>query len=665
MTGQIKTVHTIFKTHLDLGFTDLAANVVRQYFEEYLPLALHTAETLRRAGGPDRFIWTSGAWLIYHYLETASPAERQRMEAAIEAGDIAWHAMPFTVHSELLDVSLFRYGLRFAQQLDRRFGRRTIAAKMTDVPGHTRGIVPLLAEAGIQFLHIGVNEASTMPDVPPLFIWRDDDGGELVVMYQHTYGTTMALPDCSEAIAFGHTEDNRGPQSPEQVATIFAGLRRTFPQADVIASTLDAFARALPPIKDQLPVVTAEIGDSWIHGIASDPKKVSQFRALSRLRRRWLDSPAAAPDEQTLDRFSHALLLVAEHTWGMDVKTHLADTRNFDRKRFEVARSQYNFQKTAGSWREQRTYLDQAVAALAGSAFAAQARRHLSATEPAVPVLDALTEIEDASTRFETSRFILRFDPSSGALVHLVEKASARTWATRDCPLALVRYQTFSQADYDRFLNEYLAGRPPWAEPDFSKPGLASAAGQSRWWQPSLSRLFQCEDAETKRFLLELVFLEPCGEHYGCPARLFLTVDALRAQPTLRFDLQWFEKPANRQPEALWFSFCPQTPVPTAWTLDKLGKHISPLEVVRGGNAKLHAVGTGALYDDGNHRLTIETLDAPLIAPGEPSLLRFDSEPPALQQGMHVNLYNNIWGTNFPQWYDEDARFRFALHFSS
>jgi hypothetical protein len=118
MTATIKTVHTVFKTHLDLGFTDLAQAVVRQYFDEYLPQAMDTAETLRRAGGPDRFVWTAGAWLIDHYLETAGPAARKRMEAAIEAGDITWHTLPFTVHAELMDPSLFRYGLGFAQRLD-------------------------------------------------------------------------------------------------------------------------------------------------------------------------------------------------------------------------------------------------------------------------------------------------------------------------------------------------------------------------------------------------------------------------------------------------------------------------------------------------------------------------------------------------------------------
>jgi len=44
-------------------------------------------------------------------------------------------------------------------------------------------------------------------------------------------------------------------------------------------------------------------------------------------------------------------------------------------------------------------------------------------------------------------------------------------------------------------------------------------------------------------------------------------------------------------------------------------------------------------------------------------LLNFSNRQPPLQHGMYVNLYNNIWGTNFPMWYAEDARFRFVLRF--
>jgi hypothetical protein len=57
----------------------------------------------------------------------------------------------------------------------------------------------------------------------------------------------------------------------------------------------------------------------------------------------------------------------------------------------------------------------------------------------------------------------------------------------------------------------------------------------------------------------------------------------------------------------------------------------------------------------------METLDAPLVAPGEPSLLDFNNRQPDMSQGVQVNLFNNVWGTNFRMWFDDDARFRFAL----
>jgi hypothetical protein len=56
------------------------------------------------------------------------------------------------------------------------------------------------------------------------------------------------------------------------------------------------------------------------------------------------------------------------------------------------------------------------------------------------------------------------------------------------------------------------------------------------------------------------------------------------------------------------------------------------------------------------------SLDAPLIAPGKANLLDYDQAQPDLKKGMHVNLFNNLWGTNFPMWSDEDGQFRFILN---
>lgn len=88
-----------------------------------------------------------------------------------------------------------------------------------------------------------------------------------------------------------------------------------------------------------------------------------------------------------------------------------------------------------------------------------------------------------------------------------------------------------------------------------------------------------------------------------------------------------------------------------------MGVQIDPKSVVKNGQHDLHATDYGVIYDE----LEIESLDTALISPKAPALLQFTNDIPNDEDGIYFNLYNNVWGTNFPMWYDEDARFRFVL----
>ena len=159
----VEKVYVVFKTHLDVGFTDLSSIVTERYMKEFIPKALDVAEKLRAEGNEnERYVWTTGSWLIWTYLQQAAPQEKARLQEAIKRGDIVWNGVPYTVESETMTEDLFSTCLLVSKQLDVRYGKETVAAKMTDVPGHTRGIVPLLAKAGIRLLHVGVNPASPL-----------------------------------------------------------------------------------------------------------------------------------------------------------------------------------------------------------------------------------------------------------------------------------------------------------------------------------------------------------------------------------------------------------------------------------------------------------------------------------------------------------------------
>ncbi|WP_365789809.1 hypothetical protein, partial [Eubacterium sp.] len=150
----MKKVIVVSKTHLDLGFTDFAENIRKKYLDEFIPNAVKTAESVNTKD--KKFVWTTGSWLLCEELKNGTRENAAVLTKALKNGDIVAHALPFTLHTELLDRDSLEYGLSLIDTIDKIRGKKTISAKMTDVPGHTKALIPLLAEKGIKLLHIGV-----------------------------------------------------------------------------------------------------------------------------------------------------------------------------------------------------------------------------------------------------------------------------------------------------------------------------------------------------------------------------------------------------------------------------------------------------------------------------------------------------------------------------
>ena len=94
----------IFKTHLDVGYTDLGQAVVDKYLNEYIPRAISVARELEGTDTP--FAWTLGSWMVDQALKHDSDGS---VERAIRDGLLRWHGLPFTTHTELMSKELFEY----------------------------------------------------------------------------------------------------------------------------------------------------------------------------------------------------------------------------------------------------------------------------------------------------------------------------------------------------------------------------------------------------------------------------------------------------------------------------------------------------------------------------------------------------------------------------
>ncbi len=657
---EVKRVLAMFKCHFDAGFIDTQTAVVHRYFLEYFPQAITIAEQSRQSG-QNRYVWTTGSWLLYEYLEQASPQDRRRMEQAIAQGDIAWHAIPFSWQTEMMDASMISAGIALSHSLDARFGRRTTGAKMTDVPGHTRGIVSPLAAQGVKFLDIGVNDASTPAELPPLFVWKDTRGASLVVMYHHSYGSIVPVPGSDLAVAIIVRDDNSGPHPPAEIASIYSALSRQFPNAKITATGLTEIASEVEPFRKNLPTVTQEIGDTWIYGVASDPLKVARYREISRLRRSWIAGGKFQPGDATDIALLRRILLEAEHTWGTDTKTWL-DFDNYIPRDLARMLDTKNYKVVEFSWGEKRQDLFDGITSLP-EPLRGEAQTAIRALAPQPPELPRSSP-HPAGKEIEATHFIVTLDPRTGAIHRLRNKQSGREWASPDHPLALISYQTLSPADYTRFFAHYIISTADWAKKDFGKPNIERFGAESREWQPSLSHLEIAEAGDDCHLLAHLDIHDPEAVASGraaFPQQMYLKLTLPSAEPVIQLELSWFQKPATRMPEALWLTFNPNVSDPKGWMMDKSGEPVSPFDVVAAGSRHLHAVSTGFSYRDAKHSFTVETLDAPLIALGERSPLNFSRAQPDLSSGVHCNLFNNAWGTNYIMWFGEDMRFRFQL----
>jgi hypothetical protein len=660
--ADVKRVLVMFKCHLDVGFTDTQAKVMRKYFDVYYPAAIERARAVRVDAGADWYTWTTGSWLLYEYLEQANDEDRKRMERAIADGDIAWHALPFSWQTEFLDRSMIAGALGFSKSLDQRFGRTTTGAKMTDVPGHTLGLIAPLAENGVKFLHIGVNSASTPPDVPKLFTWKDSTGATLIVMYQHKgYGGVVQVPGSDLAIAVEMADDNAGPHSIEEIHKIYSRLRQQFPGAKITASNMSDIANAVHAYRNELPVVTDEIGDTWIYGVPSDPVKVARYREVSRLRQEWIADGklkiADATDLAFLRRFS----LCAEHTWGTDTKTYL-DHDHYKPKDLEDSLERSGYQKMATSWAEKRRNIDEALATLP-EAMRTETVARLAHLRPAAPNTADLNFFR-AGKDLETDHFTVALDEKTGAIRKLISKSTGRDWASDAHPLALFTYQTLSAEDYARFMDSYVRSKEWWAPQDFGKPNIEHFGARSRSWNPKLINCWSSSDADGTRLLARLRIDDPPVEKSGVvawPKTMYLDLQFPKAEPVVKLAFSCFGKIANRMPEALWLTFQPDAPEIRNWAMEKSDHPVSPFAVVSGGNRHMHSLSKGLRYKDARGAFSIDTLDAPVVALGERSPIYFSKDQPDLSKGLHFSLYNNGWGTNYIQWFGEDLRFRFEL----
>lgn len=513
---RLRQVIIVFKTHFDIGYTDMASNVVQRYRTTMIDQALQVVDQNRDLPPQQQFAWTVPGWPMTKIAEDwkgQTPNRKQRIMQALKQGRFVVHALPFSTHTESLEIEDLVRGLNYASTLAREAALPLPRdAKMTDVPCHSWIMPTLLRRAGVDFLHLGCNAASSSPAVPSLFWWEGPDGSRLLTMYSAGgYGTGLVPPtDWPYAtwLALQHTGDNHGPPTPAEVKKLLAEAAQKLPGVEVRIGRLSDFADAIRAENVEIPVVRGDMPDTWIHGPMCDPAGAKLARhirpaiacaeSLGTLLKVWrVPTTDASP---TIDQAYEQSLLYGEHTWGGAlywITDYAAGKVRFGYgETFQRDLAAGRFKRLEGSWAEHTHYIESAdrlIAPLLQQQMQLLANSVSVHGDLRVVVFNPLPFKRDGLVSVRLPANIASLVPSEGGPATMVSaRGELAEFIARDIPAG--GYRTFI----------------PSKQPPRRAPLRADAAGallENRWFRvaldPSRGAIRSLVDKRTGRELVD------------------------------------------------------------------------------------------------------------------------------------------------------------------
>ena len=691
-------VWVVFKTHLDIGYTDRIESVLAKYRGPMMDGALKVVEASRELPPEKRFSWTLAGWPLTHVLgPQQDPVRRARIEQAVREGAIAFHALPFTTHTETQDLEDLVRGLGFSTRLAHQFGLPLpIGAKMTDVPSHSWVIPTMLANAGVKFLQLGCNGTSAFMRVPPLFWWEGPDGSRILCNYTPVYGSGLKAPrgwPSKNYLAMEMTGDNHGPPTQAEVERLRQQAAVSLPGVQVHFGTLDDFAKAVMAENPELPVVRGDMPDTWIHGWMSMPleaKACRNFRplepaldVLDTQLRAWGETPS--PLAPALADAYEQSGLFSEHTFGPfgpnGGSWNSGTARYLYGEEWKAAYGRGAYQKYEAAFDDKRAFAHRAdvIVRRELAERLALLAKSIKADGNCIVVYNALPwersgvvenpsqpgqfifvgnvpangyvthqlgwEADsvqgDAATTLQTPFYKATFDLKRGGIASLVDKRTGRELVDQASPYALGQFlhERFDNAQMLAFHNAY--GRPgySWPKGDLPDDAKASAVTPPAW--RLTVKLLAAADIAT------LTATDPLG----LADSIVLVFTLYRQQPSVDVEWRVTNKTLDPRPEGGWLCF-PFDIAQPKFLLGRLGGPIDPAkDIVAGANRYYFCLNNGLTItgrDGGGVGLC--PLDSPCVSLGAPGLWKFSLDDPPRQPSVFVNLYNNEWNTNFPEW---------------
>ena len=100
----LKEIVIVYKTHFDIGYTQLARDVCHQYRTEMADKVLEAIEWNAHQPKEKQFVWTLSGYPMSQILgPEQAPDRREKISRAIRSGNLVVHALAFSMHDETFE----------------------------------------------------------------------------------------------------------------------------------------------------------------------------------------------------------------------------------------------------------------------------------------------------------------------------------------------------------------------------------------------------------------------------------------------------------------------------------------------------------------------------------------------------------------------------------
>ncbi len=333
-------------SHNDIGYTHVQTEVLKIQHGNIIK-ALDLIERTKDYPPEARFHWSAEVlWAVKDFWTSADVDTKERFKKAVQEGTLELPALFTNQLTGLCNGEELTHLLDTAHHLSKELGIDVDSALITDVPGYTWGLIPVLAQAGVKYFSIAPNLGWRIGNILEVwgdkpFYWSSPCGKYKVLTwiglagYSWFFGGVDAMPDQIRnylaelesrhfgydiAIARYSIASDNGP--PDERLPEF--VKQWNEQHKTPKLAITTARKALKDFENKhgknLPQFAGEITPYWEDGSASSARETAlnrrTVRALMDIETLWaVWFPDKYPAEKLLEAWENAVLY-DEHTWG-------------------------------------------------------------------------------------------------------------------------------------------------------------------------------------------------------------------------------------------------------------------------------------------------------------------------------------------------------------